>query len=63
MNSRCWINQYLDVESNGMVTKIRREGAGERAQKVKVIAAKPDNLSSIPRSYMVEENRLLQGVL
>jgi hypothetical protein len=46
-----------------MVTKIRREGAGERAQKVKVIAAKPDNLSSIPGSYMVEENRLLQVIL
>lgn len=30
-NSRCWINQHLDVESNRMVMKIRREGSGERA--------------------------------
>lgn len=35
--------------------------ASEIAQQVKALAAKPDNLSSIPERYMVEgENHLLQ---
>ena len=38
--------------------------AGEMAQWVKVPAAKPDHLSSIPGTNMVEkENQLLQVVL
>jgi hypothetical protein len=35
----------------------------QRAQWIKALAAKSDNLSSIPTTFVVEENELLQIVL
>ena len=37
-------------------------GARKRTQQVEVLASKPDNLSSVPRTHMVKgENRLARG--
>lgn len=38
-------------------------GTGEMAQKVKILAPKPDNLSSTPEAYIEKENQLLPCVL
>jgi hypothetical protein len=37
--------------------------AGEMAQQIKTLSAKPDDLTLTPRAYMVDKNQLLQVVL
>jgi hypothetical protein len=45
------------------VSELQAPGAGEMAQRVKGLAAKPEDLSLIPGTYTVKgENRLLQVV-
>lgn len=41
----------------------KETGASRMAQCVKELARKPNDLSSIPGTHMIEENRLLQVVL
>ena len=50
--------------SNSFGLKTETFRAGKMAQWMRVLTTKPGNLSSIPRTHMVEgENRLLQVVL
>ena len=39
------------------------KGSGEMAQQAKAPAAKPDDLSSIPRTYMVEDENQISHIV
>lgn len=43
-----------DPHRGGVTAAFKNEGSGKMAQWVKILAAKPDNLSSIPGTHVVE---------
>lgn len=63
---RIFAARHKDLSSDPQNLSVYKDryGGGKMAQYIKVLAAKPEHLNSIPRTHMVErENQFLKVVL